>query len=622
MIPAPQLTYLLELLHALGPAADDFVVAGAQAMKFAVQKARGTKDVDFLLNVLALRKEPLQLAPIFERLGYRPVPESRNFQFEKPIPGSNEKMRIEFMAPEEFKREKDFRVDIQDGVHARACTGGSIALEQSDRHSISGKLPKGDDFTTMIRVTAPHALVMLKLLALADRYSNIRGPKEARHDREEAQTHAADIIGIVAAIADIPRFNSLFAAQFLPDPLLGLRVLRILSDSFRESHLSGIDRLRGISGGQPSRWPGQRPKSFAKKHSWRSASWRGFSRLRNFWRWPALSMTAPNGSDKRRSWKNICQISKTPGSLSPTFLRSSPCRDVSAYNRNQRAAAADFNRGTSGVLKQFCPRMLRRISGRDVIVNSRFLRSGHLRGGVVDDRQSGRPRAQRVIGRNGLRAAIKAHQLRRQHTARSCIACRANSVVRCLSVQSILRQITQNRRRNRLCSPGKWQFASKLTQLRARHWSNLRKVCIDNDVAQPEQDSIAVRGRSGTDLRLWPPAGTIEGVGSVGSAGVLKAQSAQTERLIAVFVRGQHAVREAVLLECGSPGRIGHRGVCDCPGRFGCLPAGEGIRKQCLVTLVSASVTNPWARFAVAVPSSAWEARSDIRWTMVTNWTP
>jgi hypothetical protein len=240
MIPEPQLTYLLELLRALGPAADDFVVAGAQAIKFAVEKARGTKDVDFLLNVLALRKEPLQLAPIFERLGYAPAPESRNFQFEKPIPGSNEKMRIEFMAPEEFKREKDFRVDIQDGVHARACTGGSIALEQSDRHSISGKLPKGDDFTATIRVTAPHALVMLKLLALADRYSNIRGPKEARHDREEAQTHAADIIAIVAAIADIPRFNSLFAAQFLPQPLLGLRVLHVLSDFFRESTFPGL----------------------------------------------------------------------------------------------------------------------------------------------------------------------------------------------------------------------------------------------------------------------------------------------------------------------------------------------------------------------------------------------
>jgi hypothetical protein len=240
MIPEPQRTYLLELLQALGPAADDFVVAGAQAMKFTVERARGTKDVDFILNVLALRQEPLQLAPIFERLGYTPVQESRNFQFEKPTPGSKEKMRIEFMAPEEFKREKDFRVDIQDGVHARACTGGSIALEQSDRHSISGKLPNGNDFTAQIRVTAPHALVMLKLLALADRYSNIRGPKEARHDREEAQTHAADIVGIVAAVADIPRFNGLFAAQFLPEPLLGVRVLHVLSAFFREPTSPGL----------------------------------------------------------------------------------------------------------------------------------------------------------------------------------------------------------------------------------------------------------------------------------------------------------------------------------------------------------------------------------------------
>jgi hypothetical protein len=40
------------------------------------------------------------------------------------------------------------------------------------------------------------------------------------------------------------------------------------------------------------------------------------------------------------------------------------------------------------------------------------------------------------------------------------------------------------------------------------------------------------------------------------------------------------------------------------------------------VTFVSASVTKPWARLAVAVPSSAWEARSEMRWTMVTNYTP
>jgi hypothetical protein len=240
VIPEPQRTYLLELLHALGPAADDFVVAGAQAMKFVVDNARGTKDVDFLLNVLALRKEPIQLAPVFEKLGYAPVPESRNFQFEKAIPGTTEKMRIEFMAPEEYKREKDFRVDIQEGVHARACTGGSIALVQYDLHTISGKLPTGVPCTLQVRVTQPQALVMLKLLALADRYNNIRGAKEARHDREEAQTHAADIVSIVRAVPDIRKFNDKFLAQFLPEPQLGIYVLRILADFFHDTASPGL----------------------------------------------------------------------------------------------------------------------------------------------------------------------------------------------------------------------------------------------------------------------------------------------------------------------------------------------------------------------------------------------
>src|SRR5579871_5675501 len=172
MIPEPQLTYVLELLAALGSAADDFVVAGAQAMKFTVAEARATKDVDFVLNVLALRDQPLSLAETLAKLGYTPVPESRNFQFVKPIPDSKETMRIEFMAPEEFKRNNDIRVDIQKGVHARACTGGSIAVEQSDQHTISGKLPDGTPHKAQIRVTRPHALVMLKLLALADRYNN------------------------------------------------------------------------------------------------------------------------------------------------------------------------------------------------------------------------------------------------------------------------------------------------------------------------------------------------------------------------------------------------------------------------------------------------------------------
>jgi len=107
VIPEPQKTYVLELLQALGPAADKFVVAGAQAMKFMVDRARATKDIDFVLDVVKLRSEPLSLSAQLEKLRYTVVERSRNFQFEKPIPNSREAMRIEFVAPEELKTWRD-----------------------------------------------------------------------------------------------------------------------------------------------------------------------------------------------------------------------------------------------------------------------------------------------------------------------------------------------------------------------------------------------------------------------------------------------------------------------------------------------------------------------------------
>ncbi|MBI4481386.1 MAG: nucleotidyl transferase AbiEii/AbiGii toxin family protein [Acidobacteria bacterium] len=230
----------MELLKALGPATDDFVVVGAQAMKFVLQQARATKDVDFILDVVKLRGEKLSVGARLKELGYAAVEGSRNFQFEKPIPGSKETMRIEFMAPEEFKRDKDFRVDVENGVHARACTGGSIALGESAVHQLSGKLPDGAAFTAPVRVTKPHALVMLKLLALDDRYRNIRGREEARHDREEARIHAADIVAIVSAQREPAQFKKDFELQFQGDPGLGVRVLKIVRGYFRESTSPGL----------------------------------------------------------------------------------------------------------------------------------------------------------------------------------------------------------------------------------------------------------------------------------------------------------------------------------------------------------------------------------------------
>src|SRR6266704_3975874 len=115
-------------------------------------------------------------------------------------------MRIEFMAPEEFKRPADFRVDVQEGIHARACIGGTIALAEAEEYALEGRLPDGQSYRAKVRVTRPHALVMLKLLALYDRYHNIRGPAEATHDRAEAQTHAADVVAVVQARPDMAEF--------------------------------------------------------------------------------------------------------------------------------------------------------------------------------------------------------------------------------------------------------------------------------------------------------------------------------------------------------------------------------------------------------------------------------
>jgi len=240
MIPEPHRTYVLELLKALGPAADEFVVAGAQAMKFILERARATKDIDFVLDIVKLKGEAVSIAAKLKELGYDVVPAARNFQFEKSIPNSSEKMRIEFMAPAEFKRDKDIRVDVEKGVHARACTGGSIAIAESSVYQLSGKMPDGSPLTASIRVTKPHALVMLKLLALDDRYRNIRGPEEARHDREEARTHAADIVAVVSAQADLNQFKGEFQRQFRTDAALGLRIFKILGRHFRETTSPGI----------------------------------------------------------------------------------------------------------------------------------------------------------------------------------------------------------------------------------------------------------------------------------------------------------------------------------------------------------------------------------------------
>jgi len=240
MIPEPQKTYLLELLTALGPAADEFVLVGGQALKFVLAEARATKDFDFLLDAIALRENPANVAKKLGTLGYTVVPESRNFQFQKPIPGTNETMRVEFMAPHELKRGNNFRVDIEKGLHARECFGGTIALQESDLHEITGTLPDGMHARANLRVTRSHALVLLKLLALDDRYRNVRGPEHTEHDRDEARVHASDIVSILNAAIDIAAFREAFYSQFVADPVLGIRITGHLQRYFRDDTSPGI----------------------------------------------------------------------------------------------------------------------------------------------------------------------------------------------------------------------------------------------------------------------------------------------------------------------------------------------------------------------------------------------
>ena len=166
MIPEPQKTHLLEMLAALGPAADEFVLVGGQALKFVLGKARATKDFDFLLDAISLREKPANIAEKLAALEYRVVPESRNFQYQKTIPGTNEVMRVEFMAPHELKRDNDFRVDIEKGLHARGCLGGTIALHESDIHEVYGALPDGTPARASLRVTRAHALALRRFREL------------------------------------------------------------------------------------------------------------------------------------------------------------------------------------------------------------------------------------------------------------------------------------------------------------------------------------------------------------------------------------------------------------------------------------------------------------------------
>ena len=76
IITQPQLGHLLELLTELGCIADNLVLVGGQAARLLNITTRGTKDFDFVLNVVALREITQPISDILNKLGYKVVPKS------------------------------------------------------------------------------------------------------------------------------------------------------------------------------------------------------------------------------------------------------------------------------------------------------------------------------------------------------------------------------------------------------------------------------------------------------------------------------------------------------------------------------------------------------------------
>jgi hypothetical protein len=250
VIEEPQLSYLLELLYGLGENANHFILVGARAMNFNVKEGRGTKDFDFVLSVQILRNSRNDISSILKSLGYDVIENSKYFQFDKKIPGSNESIRIGFLAPEE--EGTSFRVKIQDKFHARSGLGAEIVYNESYTIELNGMTPDGNPLKRNIRIARIWAVLMLKIIALDDRYKNIRGVGHANHDRDEARIHSSDVIKIINDHIRSVDFADNFWRQINDNLVLKDRITQILKDFFTETTSPGIQLYREFVGMQES----------------------------------------------------------------------------------------------------------------------------------------------------------------------------------------------------------------------------------------------------------------------------------------------------------------------------------------------------------------------------------
>jgi hypothetical protein len=129
-------------------------------------------------------------------------------------------MCIEFLAPQEFKRHNDIRVDIQNGVHARACTGGSIA---KDLYSVMQQLPvfyRRRIFEEEVRIGVT-LLTHCRAIRLRVRSIPPKDSKKARVERRANSVNSAQVHSQVLIV---------FALGVRGGPFAFVRFPRLLDD--------------------------------------------------------------------------------------------------------------------------------------------------------------------------------------------------------------------------------------------------------------------------------------------------------------------------------------------------------------------------------------------------------
>ena len=251
---------------------------------------------------------------------------------------------------------------------------------------------------------------------------------------------------------------------------------------------------------------------------------------------------------------------------------------VAGNDGDQRAGSFDFECGLVGVEEGLGEGVLGAVSGLEVGGYVPFLGLGDLWCGVIDDGEGGGPGTEGIAGGDGFRAAVEVDQGWGEDSAGGSVTGRSKSVVCGLGIEVGLRQGGEDGRRESLVSGGKGDGGGELAHLGAGHGGDMGELGIDDDVSEPEEDAIVVRGCAGSDLLFGPTGLAVEGVCAIRTAGIDEAECLDFKGFAIAGVVGGKAVGVAVFLEGGGICGVGLGGIGEGLGGFGfpsCKDGGE-----------------------------------------------